>query len=365
MTTHKPQQIERPRVFRLKPGSKLDPIMAYWDEHPDMPRREVRKATKASMVDVIAVQGLARYSDNYVLGHYTDLQPTTTVHVEHAELPVGPTESAASKVEEIRWPETPVVEDELDWFKRPNWYYRMAEMVETGRHIALSGPPGIGKSTAVRALAAERHHPLVHVSADVGLRRRDLTGTTELVDHHTQFQVAEYAAAAIFGWWVKVDEVNAAEPDALLFMNSQLEEPRRVNFHGASYPVHPDFRCFVTYNPGLIGTKPLPQSFLDRFFPIKQEFPTAAQLKTILLAHGGGEIASELLDAIVAFGVSAWESHKAGNMRYQITPRRLQDAITLVKLGESVKKTLSDSVLAIVDNPAEVAALERVLKGGR
>jgi len=335
-------------------------VMEYWDAHPEASRRDVKRTLKASMLDVVAVQALGKYSDNYSIGHYVDVQPQQVVHIDHAKMGSGQV-PVATTVDEFRWPQTPAIEDELVWFKKPSWYKRMREMVARGKHIALSGPPGIGKSTAVRALAAECHMPLVHVSADVGLRRRDLTGSVELVNGSTQFVVAEYAAAAVYGWWAKVDEVNAAEADALLFMNSQLEEPRRVNFHGKAYPVHPDFRCFITYNPGLLGTKPLPQSYIDRFFPIKQEFPSKSQLRALLEVHGGDQIAVEQLATLLAFGCAAWESHKAGNMRYQITPRRLQDAIELIQCGEQPLDALRESVMSIVDNPAEVAALEMVL----
>lgn len=358
------------RMFRMKPGSAIVTAMEWWDANPDMNRQEVieffrDQATghNVTNVDVIAASIIAKQADNYTLGHYVDVQPmSTVVNVAHADdVGGGGRKSPAVTLDEVRWPQTPTIEDALSWYKKPSWYARMKQMVGLGKHIALSGPPGIGKSTGVRGLAAEMHMPLVHVSADVGLRRRDLTGSVELVNGSTQFVVAEYAAAAVFGWWAIVDEVNAAEPDALLFMNSQLEEPRKVNFHGMAYPVHPNFRCFVTYNNGLIGTKPLPQSFIDRFFSIKQEFPTNAQLKAMLLNHNGASIDETQLDRLVRFGQLSWEAHKGGRMHYQITPRRLMDAIDLIAFGENVPDALRESVLPVVSNVSEVAVLDAII----
>ncbi len=366
-----PQPVEASRTFRLKPGSAVMEVMKYWDANPKMTRQDViayfrDEVTGHSVqnVDVIATYVMSRQADNYSIGRYVDVTPQTTVvnvatpedaGVRTQVAPVAPTLDA------IKWPDLPVIEDELGWYRKPTWYDRMKQMVGLGKHIALSGPPGIGKSTAVRALAAEMRMPLVHISADVGLRRRDLTGSVELVNGSTQFVVAEYAAAAVFGWWAKVDEVNAAEADALLFMNSQLEEPRRVNIHGRAYPVHPDFRCFVTYNPGLIGTKPLPQSFLDRFFPVKQPFPTVGQLKAMLINHNGSSINEDTLTALCKFGQAAWEAHTSGKMHYQITPRRLMDAVDLIAFGETIKDALRESVLSIIGNQAEVNAMESVI----
>jgi len=207
---------------------------------------------------------------------------------------------------------------------------------------------------------------LVNISADSGLRRRDLVGNVELVNSHTQFQVALYLAAVKFGWWVKIDEVNAAEPDALMYINSQLAPPYSANYYGKQVPVHEDFRLFVTYNPGLIGTKPLPPAFKDRFFPIKLEFPTEYQLQKMLVANGMPEIGEDRNEnwtkAVVAYGVRSWEAHKSGRMRYQITPRRLMDAIELVKSGEDVFDSLEEAVIAAVDNYAEIRVLQDVLK---
>jgi len=235
-------------------------------------------------------------------------------------------------------------------------------MVSEGKHISLAGPPGIGKSTAVEQLAIECHKPLISVGADSGLRRRDLTGSTELVNRHTQFVVAEYAAAAVHGWWAKIDEANAAEPDALMYLNAQIAPPYLVTFRGQAYPVHPEFRLFITYNPGLVGTKPLPDSFKDRFFPVKLEFPGAGQLRKMLEAHGMPQTSEPgWQDVVIKYGLACWEQHTKGRCRYQITPRRLMDAVVLVRYGEDVRNALRECVVDAVDNPAEATLLKQLL----
>jgi hypothetical protein len=278
-------------------------------------------------------------------------------------------------VEQIRLPGVPVIKDPMPNFRKPPFYESMRTAVKAGKHISLSGPPGIGKSTAVEQLAADEHKPLVHIGADAGLRRRDLTGNTELISGHTSFMVAEYTAAAINGWWAIIDEANSAEPDAIMMLNGQIAPPYQVNFYGKSMPVHPDFRLFITYNHGLVGTKPLPDSFKDRFFPIKLSFPTDNGLRQLLVANGMPDDNSTYIaghgweqagKAIVRFARLAWEAHEKGQMRYQITPRRLMDAVFLIKSWNSsdtaeVMDALEMAVINAVDNTAEVAQLKRLL----
>lgn len=365
-------------TFRIKEQSMLDDLITKLLELDDgVTRKLLVEEHGFPWHPVIAAYELAKYADNFSIStsgaSYTDVVPQTVIHkVDNVKADVvaaqqvgdSATESAGSTV---KWPDTPVISDGIDNFIKPAFYDRMAAMVALGRHISIAGPPGIGKSTAIEQLAADCNKPMVHISADAGLRRRDLTGNVELVNSHTQFMVAQYVAAAVFGWWVKIDEVNAAEPDALMFLNSQMAPPFTVNFYGTSMLVHPNFRLFVTYNPGLIGTKPLPPAFKDRFFSLKMGFPSEYQLRRLLEANGMPErddgSDSAWTDAVIAYGLKAWEQHEKGRMRYQITPRRLMDAVALVTAaGEDVFDALEAAVIAAVDNVAEQQVLKSTLQ---
>jgi len=322
-----------------------------------------------------AIDVLGANADNFTFGRngisYTDVIPQTVIQ-QAKQVTAQQTVSAPQQEydgQTVTWPDTPVINDTADypWFRKPAWYDRMALMVKLGKHISLAGPPGIGKSSAVEYLAAEQGKVLVNVSADAGLRRRDLTGNVELVNSHTRFMVSEYLAAVANGWWVTIDEVNAAEPDALMYLNSQIAPPHSASFYGQTVQVHPDFRLFVTYNPGLVGTKPLPESLKDRFFPVKLQFPNESTLRRMLEANGmpvkidDGSV--QWQDAIVNYGLSMWKQHELGRMRYQITPRRLMDAVTLVMhAGVEVYEALEAAVIMTVDNVSEVRVLEEALK---
>jgi MoxR-like ATPase len=159
-----------------------------------------------------------------------------------------------------------------------------------------------------------------------------------------------------------LSEVNAADADALLYINSQLAAPYIVTVAGKAYPVHPDFRLFVSYNPGLVGTKPLPQAFKDRFFSIKVPFFTGQALKSVLIANGAPTDAA-WVDEIVQIGINLWKAQERGQMRYQVTSRRLMDAVALLAndIVNDVDTAIDLAVLSSIDSPVVVATARQII----
>lgn len=296
-------------------------------------------------------------------GRYVDLQPV--IHADGVE--EIPAESNGSSVapqpaKKIIWPSAPAIPFPVAGFDKPFWFDEMEAMVEDGSHISLEGPPSVGKDTAVLQLAALKGQPLAIIGGDAGFRTKDLTGSVTMENGSTVFEVAEYAMAAIQGWWVLATEVNAADPDSLMFMNRQLAAPYVVNLNGKAYPVHPNFRLFITYNHGLVGTKPLPQSLKDRFYSIKVPFFTQQQLVKRLAAIRQGK-PQEYVEYIAKFGVDMWKSYENGGMRYQITTRRLVDALRLFELlPELAPKTIiTKAVIGAIDSVVDAKAAQTVL----
>jgi hypothetical protein len=269
----------------------------------------------------------------------------------------------------LKFPEEPATAKANPKYEVPDWYLRMQVALDAGKHVALKGPPGTGKSSAPEQYFIKRGQPFVVVNGDAGFRRRDVEGSVEIQAGTTFFKVAEFAAAAVNGWGCILNEVNAADPDALLWINGILEVPNMVTIHGKAYPVHPEFKLIVTYNPGLVGTKALPQAFLDRFLSIKVAFPGRDFLRRMVIAKTGMDTAnrsySYWLEKLLAFAESAWDAHVKGNLRYQISPRRLFDAVFLLTKG--VARTHEDAIkmaiIETVDSAADVQVLERLITG--
>lgn len=252
------------------------------------------------------------------------------------------------------YPEVPVLPELLEGYVEPAWFKRLATAMDAGKHVAIAGPPGGGKSTGPEQYFIRKGIPFVVVNGDAGLRRRDLEGTPNIDKNGSWFQVAEFAAAAVNGWACILNEVNAADPDALLWINGIIETPHRIVIGGRSFPVHPNFRLVITYNPGLVGTKALPQAFKDRFFPIKLGFPPRSFLRKLLLVKGMNPNA-QYADRLLKYAADCWALHEKGNLRYQISPRRLFDVVFLMDnvdgtpLEDAIKQAIVDSVDSVAD----------------
>lgn len=261
---------------------------------------------------------------------------------------------------EIAWPGSPPIPDvkkKYGFFEAPEWFRRLeSKILKHGKNISLSGPPGIGKSAAFEFLAARETVPLVNISADAGLRARQLIGG---MTDNGRFEVSQFAAAVVKGWWAKVDEVNGADPDALLFLNSILAPPYEVTIHGRTYPVHPEFRMAVTYNPGLVGTKPLPDSLKDRLYPFKVKFPTRSRLEKMVAANGVA-ISSDV-SKVLDFAIAVVENRNMGKHKFDMTMRRILDAVSDLDDGIGVKDALYNACVDRIDNPIDAAVISQLL----
>lgn len=263
----------------------------------------------------------------------------------------------------VKFPELPLQGKGNPHYVTPAWYKRMEAALNAGKHVAIAGPPGGGKSTGPEQYFISRGQPFVAVNGDAGFRRKDMEGSVEVARGSTFFRVAEFAAAAVNGWGCILNEVNAADPDALLYINGLLEVPFVVNIHGKSYPVHPDFRLVVTYNPGLVGTKALPQAFKDRFFPIKLDFPPKAFIQKMIVAKTGVSAEAPYLPRLLKYADDCWALHVKGNLRYQISPRRLFDVVFLMesKAVEDLNDAIKQAIVDAVDSAADAQMLVKLI----
>lgn len=376
-------------MLRVRRGSELEKAMRAMEDGP-ISADQMREASGMNRTPYFVRAFLSNNIDNLDISAawgdkegdhtmtYTDVMPNRlTLASKGVEIntTAPQVDGEISKEVQFLWPEAPPIIEEMDNFDEPSWFREMEAMVEAGRHISLQGPPSVGKDTAVEQLAARKRKPLVMVGGSRGFRERDLVGSEKITNGTSFHAVGQYAAAAINGWWALLSEVNAADPDATMYINHQLAPPHMVYFQGKAYPVHPDFRIFITYNHGLIGTKPLPQSFKDRFYSIKMGFFTEYQLLRRLQAMGmpedtgNDEISKDQNrcgwgDKVAEYGIAMWESHERGQMRYQITTRRLIDAVMLMNMlpGTDIKDALRKAVVGAIDSPVEANEAEQVLR---
>ena len=163
-------------------------------------------------------------------------------------------------------------------------------------HVLIEDVPGVGKTTLASALAR---------SLDCSFRRIQFTPDITPSDI-TGFSIAnfktgelEYRPGMIMSQIVLADEINRTSPKTQSSLLEVMEEGQ-VSVDGVTYAVPQPFIVLATQNPvDFVGTYPLPEAQLDRFFMrISIGYPTPEEEADILERYTSGQRPIEELKPI-------------------------------------------------------------------
>lgn len=154
-------------------------------------------------------------------------------------------------------------------------------------HVLIEDVPGVGKTTLASAIAR---------SLDCSFRRIQFTPDITPSDI-TGFSIAnfktgelEYRPGMIMSQIVLADEINRTSPKTQSALLEVMEEGQ-VSVDGNTYPMPQPFIVLATQNPvDFMGTYPLPEAQLDRFFMrISIGYPNAEEEADILERYTSGK----------------------------------------------------------------------------
>jgi MoxR-like ATPase len=153
-------------------------------------------------------------------------------------------------------------------------------------HVLIEDVPGVGKTTLARALGR---------SLSLEFRRIQFTSDTLPADvigisvFHAPSDQFEFHAGPIFGNIVLADEINRATPKTQSALLEAMNEGA-VTVENARRALPQPFMVVATQNPvEYLGTYPLPESQMDRFFlRLALGYPVEREEK-MLLRRGGAE----------------------------------------------------------------------------
>src|SRR6266496_2840708 len=153
-------------------------------------------------------------------------------------------------------------------------------------HILIEDVPGVGKTTLARALGR---------SLSLEFRRVQFTSDTLPADvlgisvFHAATDAFEFHAGPLFANIVLADEINRATPKTQSALLEAMNEGA-VTIESEHRPLPQPFMVVATQNPvEYLGTYPLPESQMDRFFlKLTLGYPTVDEEKA-LLRRGGTE----------------------------------------------------------------------------
>jgi len=167
-------------------------------------------------------------------------------------------------------------------------------------HVLIEDVPGVGKTTLVSALARSLDCSFKRIQFTPDITPSDITGFTM-----ANFKTGEleYHTGLVMSQIVLADEINRTSPKTQSSLLEVMEEGQ-VTVDGVTYRMPQPFIVLATQNPvEFVGTYPLPEAQLDRFFMrISIGYPSADEETEILNRYTTGERPIEGLRPICSAG---------------------------------------------------------------
>ncbi len=147
-------------------------------------------------------------------------------------------------------------------------------------HVLIEDVPGVGKTSLVSALAKSVNASFRRIQFTPDVLPSDITGFSIYNQKTCEF---EYRPGAIMSQIILADEINRTSPKTQASLLEVMEE-YQVTVDGITYKVPRPFMVLATQNPvEYLGTYPLPEAQIDRFFmKISIGYPTNAEESYIL-----------------------------------------------------------------------------------
>jgi len=129
-------------------------------------------------------------------------------------------------------------------------------------HLLIEDPPGLGKTTLAKGLAALVGGRFARAQCTPDLLPTDITGFTLF---NQQSRTFEFRAGPVFADVLLADEINRATPRTQSALLEAMAE-RQVTIDDECHRLARGFFVVATQNPlEHLGTYPLPEAQLDRF----------------------------------------------------------------------------------------------------
>ena len=130
-------------------------------------------------------------------------------------------------------------------------------------HVLIEDVPGVGKTTLASALAKSLDCSFKRIQFTPDVTPSDVTGFS-IVNFKTTER--EFKPGAVMSQIVLADEINRTSPKTQSSLLEVMEE-YQVTDDGVKHPLPRPYLLLATQNPvEFVGTYPLPEAQMDRFF---------------------------------------------------------------------------------------------------
>ncbi len=167
-------------------------------------------------------------------------------------------------------------------------------------HVLIEDVPGVGKTTLASALARSLDCSFKRIQFTPDITPSDITGFSM-----ANFKTGEleYHPGMVMSQIVLADEINRTSPKTQSSLLEVMEEGQ-VTVDGVTHAMPRPFIVLATQNPvDFVGTYPLPEAQLDRFFMrVSIGYPSAEEEVDILERYTSGRRPIEELKPICTSG---------------------------------------------------------------
>lgn len=252
----------------------------------------------------------------------------------------------------VRKDVTPFVPELMTYKENRNLLANLAHAVDQNIPTLLIGETGVGKTSAVRYLAAKTNNSLRRVNANGSMTAEDFVGQLLVNEKGTYWKDGILVEAMRNGYWLVIDEINACSAEILFVLHSLLDDDRYIVLTDSPereivHP-HPDFRIFATMNPPekYAGTKEMNKALMSRF-PITLEVQIPIEsVEYGALSRADKHLSPEDLSSLKLFVGDLRASYAKDEIDVFISPRDVQTIVKLYQYTKSLTKAVEMSLTA-------------------
>jgi len=199
-------------------------------------------------------------------------------------------------------------------------------------HVLIEDVPGVGKTTLISCLARSLNMSFRRIQFTPDVLPSDITGFSM---YNFKTGEMEFKQGMVMSQLILADEINRTSPKTQSSLLEVMEE-NQVTVDGQTYAVPQPFMVLATQNPvEYIGTFPLPEAQLDRFFiKVTLGYPGKREEMNILSRFQSDNPMQEL--------------NSVANTEDII---ELQRRARLVKVADAVKEYIADIVAYTREHP--------------
>lgn len=207
----------------------------------------------------------------------------------------------------------------------------LAALLSRG-HVLIEDVPGVGKTMMVSALAKSLSLSFKRIQFTPDVLPSDITGFSM---YNFKTAEMEFHPGMVMSQVVLADEINRTSPKTQSSLLEIMEEAQ-VTVDGTTYHAPKPFMVLATQNPvEYIGTFPLPEAQMDRFFvKVRMGYPNKREEMEIMTRFQGANPLTDLQPVASAEDILA-----------------LQEAVTQVKAADPVKEYIASIVALTREHP--------------